>query len=276
MPRFLRPQSRAAEYRRVGAHHGSGHRAARRPGDARFSTVYQLVRQWQANFDHRVVLFATKVLLDRCTMKVNGKPTGLARGMTVTVGIKTSTRRQINFLALAPKAIGRRSWKRKVASMRAHSTLSVQTKRITGRLALLACLVSGCPAWATAFEISVKTMPDNSAVTVDGSVLSVARTSTVQSARLMRNFNDGLRRTGLLGQIESCTQEIVIAVGVKNGNNSFGGICRLRVNGSTPPVQVEVCADEVVGYFVIAALAPTPHLSDDRLIAFVASNCVGG
>jgi uncharacterized protein len=72
------------------------------------------------------------------------------------------------------------------------------------------------------------------------------------------------------GTVFGCETLIDVAVGTAHGNDSFGGLCKLK--GQTGFVMV--CNDEMVGHFRIAKA--TSATTRNELANFTIRNCFGG
>jgi len=91
-------------------------------------------------------------------------------------------------------------------------------------------------------------------------------------AERTKKFEGEMQRLGFSGHIQSCSHMMLVAVGVRGGNLSYGAVCQIDVNGKTQ--SAVVCDDDLVGHFGLKA--GTFVSSDDAIAEFTAKNCYGG
>jgi hypothetical protein len=91
-------------------------------------------------------------------------------------------------------------------------------------------------------------------------------------AERTKQFEGEMQRLGFSGHIQSCNHIMLVGVGVRGGNMSYGAVCQIAVNGKVQ--SVVVCDDDMVGHFGLKAF--TFVMSDDFVAEFVKSNCYGG
>jgi len=100
------------------------------------------------------------------------------------------------------------------------------------------------------------------------------RFSVVENSNDRRDsFNHDAQSLRVHTEILSCDLLIDISVGIKDGNNSYGGFCKARQGAAE--IEVEICNDDLVGHFHINNI-DRRKLTKVDLAAFVAENCYGG
>jgi hypothetical protein len=85
-------------------------------------------------------------------------------------------------------------------------------------------------------------------------------------------FGREMARLGFSGKIQACDLIMRVAVGVKGGNMSYGGICTIAAADRTQ--RVMMCDDNMVGHFGLKAF--TFVASEDAVADFTRRNCYGG
>ena len=65
---------------------------------------------------------------------------------------------------------------------------------------------------------------------------------------------------------------LLVAVGVRGGNMSYGAVCEIAFGGKLQSVMV--CDDDMVGHFGLKAF--TFVVTDDAVAEFTRQNCYGG
>jgi hypothetical protein len=95
-------------------------------------------------------------------------------------------------------------------------------------------------------------------------------TDPAQVAERVRTLQAELKKAGIQGVIRSCQLMTDLAVGVRDGDNSYGAICKLR-QGSKAHV-VFICDDDMVGHLTVGF---DGVISQDYVVGFVRNNCTG-
>ena len=90
-------------------------------------------------------------------------------------------------------------------------------------------------------------------------------------AERAESFEADLRKLGFSGTVNSCSHMVVLAVGAKGSNFSYGAICDVTTGGSSR--KLLLCDDEMFGHFALAG-----HFSRGRksIADFTRNNCYGG
>lgn len=87
-----------------------------------------------------------------------------------------------------------------------------------------------------------------------------------------KGFESKMQRLGFSGRVQSCNHMMLVAVGVRGGNMSYGAICQIAVSGKTQSVLV--CDDNMMGHFGLKG--GTFGMSDDSIAEFIKEDCYGG
>lgn len=85
------------------------------------------------------------------------------------------------------------------------------------------------------------------------------------------SFNRDLK-SRKLGQVLGCEALVDIAVGTAHGNNSFGGLCKVRTVSETKYMMV--CDDDLTGHFQM--VKASRDTSNHELADFTIKYCFGG
>lgn len=114
---------------------------------------------------------------------------------------------------------------------------------------------------------------DSETLAIDGRDYRVETLTAPQArAEVISYFNTGIKHLGMRNQIAECSLIIDLPVGTKDGNHSYGGVCKLH---KLAKPDILVCYDKMLGRFAIAH----PHYLLEHkasLAQFVAANCFGG
>ena len=90
-------------------------------------------------------------------------------------------------------------------------------------------------------------------------------------AERTKRFEIDMQRLGFSGNVRSCDHMMLVAVGVRGGNMSYGAVCQIEANGKRQSVLV--CDDDMVGHFGLKAF--TFVMSDGAVGEFTTQNCYG-
>jgi hypothetical protein len=119
---------------------------------------------------------------------------------------------------------------------------------------------------------------DDGAMTIRDAEIGIGNASdftvgfVLDSNARISSFNRAIARRPLRGKITKCSALIDLAVGIADGNHSYGGLCSYSENGGRASVMI--CNDEMVGHFQMIKIREQPWLHD--LTDFVLRSCTGG
>ncbi|WLI87896.1 hypothetical protein Q4S45_14235 [Massilia sp. R2A-15] len=90
-------------------------------------------------------------------------------------------------------------------------------------------------------------------------------------ARRLKSFSAKVQARAL-GSVLGCETLIEVPVGTAHGNNSFGGVCKVKTANKTH--YMAICDDDMVGHF--GAIEAESGLPQKALVDFTIKECFGG